>query len=147
MSFAAPFRLGPFMVNATGGLTPCQPEPTPAFVCRWRQRLIRAHLTKAPTGQGQVVLQATLGRVPSTASAPEGALRPQSFALIHWLPRYLPPEWRVVLLPDHRVILDAHPAIEFPFTAASLLTQLTCFLLALSPYLDLLDEAGVNAEA
>jgi hypothetical protein len=145
--FDAPFKLGPFIVDTEGRLAPNKPEDTPAFLFRWRQRVVRARLVDAPNGEGSMVLQTTLGRVPSTASVPEGALRPQSFALLHWLPRYLPPEWRMMLLSDHRIILDAQPQISFPITAASLLRELTCFLLALSPYLDLLDEAGVNAAA
>lgn len=147
MPFNAPFKLGPFIVDSEGGLTPGKPDEAPAFLFRWRQRLVRAHLMDGPNGEGRIALQATLGRVPSTASTPEGALRPQSFALLHWLPRYLPPEWQLSLHADHRVVLDAQPAITFPTTAASLLRELTCFLLALSPYLDLLDEAGVNAAA
>lgn len=144
MPFNPPFRLGPFVVDAQGRLAPGRPQETPAFLFRWRQRLVRARLVETPAGEGRIMLQATLGRVPSTASMPEGALRPHSFTLLHWLPRYLPPEWRLMLHADHRIILDAQPPIAFPTTAASLLRELTCFLLALSPYLDLLDEAGVN---
>ena len=146
MPFNAPFKLGPFIVDGAGRLAPGTPEEMPAFLFRWRQRLVHARLMEGPGGERRVALHATLGRVPSTASMPEGVLRPQGFTLLHWLPRYLPPEWRLVLLPDHRVILDAQPAIVFPITVVSLLTQLTCFLLALSPYLDLLDETGIVAE-
>ena len=146
MPFTAPFRLGPFVVDAEGGLAPGKPEEAPAFLFHWRRRVVRARLVEGPTGQGRIMLQTTLGRVPSTASTHEGALRPQSFALLHWLPRYLPPEWRLMVHADHRVILDAQPPIVFPSTAASLLTQLTCFLLALSPYLDLMDEVGIVVE-
>lgn len=145
MPFSAPFKLGPFVVDAEGRLAPGRPEEAPAFLFHWRQRVVHARLVATPTGEGRIMLQTTLGRVPSTASMPEGALRPQSFTLLHWLPRYLPPEWRIMLHADHRVVLDAQPQIAFPTTAASLLRELTCFLLALSPYLDLLDEAGVNA--
>ena len=144
MLFEAPFRLGPFTVDAEGGLSPCIPEPAPAFLFRWRDRVVRARLVQADRGGVQLALRATLGRVPSTASMPEGTLRPRSFALLHWLPRSLPPAWGVCLLADHRVILEAAPRITLPITAAALLTELTCFLLALSPYLDLLDEAGVT---
>jgi len=144
--FNAPFKLGPFIVDAEGRLAPGRPEEAPAFLFHWRQRVVHARLVQGSPGDGRIMLQATLGRVPSTASSPEGVLRPQSFTLLHWLPRYLPPEWRIMLHADHRVVLDAQPAIVLPSTAASLLTQLTCFLLALSPYLDLLDEAGIVAE-
>ena len=147
MLFEAPFKLGPFTVDAEGGLSPCIPEAAPAFLFRWRDRMVRARLVRADQEGGQLALQATLGRVPSTASTPEGALRSRSFALLHWLPRPLPPEWRVCLLADHRVILEAAPRITLPVTATALLTELTCFLLALSPYLDLLDEAGVTGSA
>jgi len=147
MPFAAPFKMGPFIVDADGGLSPSAPEPAPApaFLFRWRDRVVRARLVvAADQAEGRLVLQATLGRVPSTASTPEGALRPRSFALLHWLPRSVPPGWRVRLLADHRVVLEAEPPLTFPTKAAALLTEITCFVLGLSPYLDLLEEAGVS---
>ena len=147
MPFDTPFKMGPFDVDARGRLSPSVGEAAPAFLFRWRGRTIRARLVQVDPEGGQLMLQTTLGRVPSTASTPDGTLRPHSFALLHWLPRSVPPDWRLCLLADHRVVLEADPRISLPATAAALLTELTCFLLALAPYIDLLDEAGVIGPA
>lgn len=139
MTFDAPFKLGPFLIDAQGRLSLKDPAARPAFVFRWHRRLIRAWLD-----QGRLVLQMTLGRVRSSASAKDETLRPRSFALLHWLQRIAPPNWRLALLPDHRVWLETSTAIELPVTAACLVTAITCFALELSPYLDLLDEIGLT---
>jgi hypothetical protein len=145
MSFDAPFKLGPFTVDSEGRLSPCESEKTPAFLFRWRDRVVHAWLAQADPEDGRLALQSTLGRVPSTASAPDGTLRPRSFAMLHWLPRSVPPGWRVCLLADHRVWLETETRIALPITAAALITEITRFLLTLAPYLDLLDEVGLTA--
>jgi hypothetical protein len=101
MPFDAPFKLGPFMVDPEGRLSPGEPEGTPAFLFRWRNRLVRAQLAQADPAEGRLALQSTLARVQSTANAPDETLRPRSFATLHWLPRSLPSGWRVRLLADH----------------------------------------------
>jgi hypothetical protein len=63
------------------------------------------------------------------------------------LPRALPGSWRLSLLPDHRVQLEAGSQVTLPITATDLLVELTRFALDLAPYLDLLDEAGIAGEA
>jgi hypothetical protein len=136
--FTAPFSLGPFMVDAEGRLSP-GPERTPGFTVRWRERVLRARL-EAPAG---LRMQMALGRVPSSASARAGTLRPQSFALLRGLTRVLPGEWRVRLCADHSVLLETEAAVPLPITPTALVTEITCFLLAMAPYLDLLDEAGI----
>lgn len=143
MPFDAPFMLGPFAVDALGRLAPGEPTAMPGFLFRWRGRLIRAKFEPATPEQYRLVLHATLGRVPSTASPREAALRPHSFELLHLLPRALPGRWRVMLLPDHRVRLEAESQVALPITATDLLAELTRFLLELAPYLDVLDEAGI----
>jgi hypothetical protein len=147
MQFHAPFRLGPFTVDGEGRMTPFAPADTPGFLFRWRDRVIRARLLQDDTDGGRLVLQTTLGQVASTAGTPDPELRPRSFALLHWLPRSVPPEWQVQLLADHRVRLETGMRIALPITAADLLSKVTVFLLALAPYLDLLDEVGLVAAA
>ncbi len=142
MPFDAPFNLGPFAVDAMGRLAPSGPAALPGFFFRWRGRLIRAKFVQDPPRQGRLALSATLGRVPSTAAGSGPHLRPSSFQLLRLLPRALPLRWRVVLLPDHRVRLEAD-AEMFPITATELVAELTRFLLELAPYLDVLDEAGI----
>ena len=87
-------------------------------------------------------MQATLGRVPSTASPDQAGLRPESFAMVRGLQGGVPRAWRVQLLPDHRVTLLTEVLVGLPITAETLLVEITRFLLGLSPYLDLLDEFG-----
>lgn len=144
MPFDAPFVLGPFAVDAMGRLAPRGPSALPGFFFRWRGRLIRARFEQANPKLGRLVLHATLGRVPSSASRRDSGLRPQSFQLLHLLPRALPGPWRVLLLPDHCVRLEADSQVTLPITATDLLVELARFLLELAPYLDLLDEAGIG---
>jgi hypothetical protein len=147
MPFDAPFMLGPFAVDAMGRLAPREPNALPGFFFRWRGRVIRATFEQINPAQSQLVLQATLGRIPSTANPRDPGQRAHSFQLLRLLPRALPGPWRVVLLPDHRVQLEANSQVTLPITATDLLVELTRFLLKLAPYLDLLDEAGIAAAA
>jgi hypothetical protein len=147
MPFDAPFMLGPFAVDAMGRLSPRRPSALPGFFFRWRGRLIHAKFEQTAQERGQLVLQATLGRVPSTANPRDSSLRAHSFQLLHLLPRALPVPWRVFLLPDHRVQLEANSEVDLPITATNLLVELTRFSLDLEPYLDVLDEAGIAGGA
>ena len=89
-------------------------------------------------------MQAPLGRVPSTARPANQGQREASFQLLHALPATLPHGWRVGLAADHRVMLEVERHVPLPITATTLVTEMTCFLLALAPYLDLLEETGVT---
>jgi hypothetical protein len=145
MPYGAPFKLGPFTVDDGGRLSPCQPERIPAFLFRWRDRVVHARLTQAAPEDGRLALQSTLGRVPSSAGMTDETRRPRSFAALHWLPRSVPSDWRVSLLADHRVCLETEMRIALPITAAALITEITRFLLVLAPLVDLLDEEGLDA--
>lgn len=144
MPFDAPFKLGPFTVDSEGRLSPREPAAAPVFLFRWHGRVVRARLDQADVETGRLLLQVTLARVCSSASTPDETLRPRSFALLHWLERAVPSNWRVVLLADHRVWLETEPRVELPITAASLITEITRFALDLAPYLELMDEAGLT---
>jgi hypothetical protein len=147
MPFNAPFKLGPFTVDATGRLAPLEAGAPPVFLYRWHGRLMRSRLAQrnAPAEGLALLTEVGLGRVPSTAGTCDDAARPRSFALVRWLSRAVPSGWHLRLAPDHRIWLEAETPIGLPITAAALLTQITCFALELGPYLDLLDEAGVSA--
>lgn len=147
MPFDAPFMLGPFAVDAMGRLAPSDPNALPAFLFRWRGRVIRAKFAQAGPQQGQLLLRVTVGRTPSSADPQESGLRTASFQLLRLLPRALPDAWRILLLPDHGVRLEAETQLALPITASDLLVELTGFLLQLGPYLDLLDEAGIAGAA
>ena len=143
MPFDAPFKLGPFTCDCQGRLSPCEEADMPAFLFRWRGRCVHARIARVAAGEGRLLLEGTLGRIPSTASAPDNTLRPRSFAVLRWLPRAVPPDWRVSLGADHCVRLETAAMITLPITAAALITEITVFLLALDPYLELLDEGGL----
>jgi hypothetical protein len=143
MPFDAPFKLGPFTVDSGGRISPGDPEAAPAFLFRWRDRVVRARLGQAGAADGQLSLQGIIARVASTAGTPDETLRPRSFALVRWLEKSVPAAWQVRLLADHRVWLETETRIGLPITAAALITEITRFLLELAPYLDLLDETGL----
>ena len=145
MPYGAPFKLGPFKVDYGGRLSPCEPERIPAFLFRWRDRVVHARLTQAAPEDGRLALQSTLGRVPSTAGMANESRRPRSFAALRWLPRSVPSDWQVSLMADHRVCLETEMRIALPITAAALITEITRFLLLLAPLVDLLDEEGLDA--
>jgi hypothetical protein len=141
MPFDAPFALGPFSVDSAGRLAPCGPDASPAFLFRWRERLVRARITQPDTAKGCLHLQVALGRVPSSVRT--SAARPDSFSLVRLMAHEFPQDWRVRLLPDHRVRLEAEASLALPITAVALLVEVTRFLLALAPYLDMVDERGM----
>ncbi|MBN8875233.1 MAG: hypothetical protein J0H67_20545 [Rhodospirillales bacterium] len=143
MPFDAPFNLGPFAVDASGRLAPRNgTAESPGFLLSWRGRSVHAHLQDAE-GASRLVLEVALGRIPSTAGERTLDQRPRSFATLRVLPTGLPEGWRLHLTPDHRLRLKAERLIELPITVTLLVTELTCFLLTLAPFLDLLDEVGM----
>jgi hypothetical protein len=86
-------------------------------------------------------LTASAGAIPYTAEAP--ARRAETLAAIGALPAELPAGWRLSLLPDHRLRLETEARLPEPTTATALVGRLVGFALALDPYLDRLDSAGV----
>jgi hypothetical protein len=59
----------------------------------------------------------------------------------------LPPAWSARLLPDHQPELEVETIVALPITVTNLVAELTLFLIVLSPYLDLMDRAGVTPVA
>lgn len=143
----ASLTLGPFRVDAEGGLVPIEPGAPPCFTCRWRDRLIHAVLVPDDPPDRCLRLRARLGRMPSSARPAEAARRGPGFALLRELHAILPAAWQVGLAPDHGVLLEATRAVATPITATGLVSEVTCFLLMLAPYLDVLDEAGLAVPA
>jgi len=141
----APFVLGPFTVDARGRLRPTDDGPLPAFSLCWRGCTVEVALRQGDAAADVAVmaLRAGAGRVPSTATG--GSIgRAAVFAALAGMPGLLPPGWRVLLLPDHRLELTAEAGLAMPATVAELLCAVTGFLLAAAPYLDLFGEAGVE---
>ena len=132
--------LGPFRVDRTGQLTLRDQALTPSIRFVWRGRGCGARI-----GEGRIGLWATLGRVPSTLARAEA--RKTIFATLRALPRVLPPGWAMRLLPDHRVLAETTMTPSGPLTATSLIAPITSSLLTLAPYLDLLEEDGLEVPA
>lgn len=130
-----PFAHGPFLVEPDGALVPLR---APALSFAWRGRPCEARIA-----DGKLSLSAGAGAVPYTAERP--ADRPGAFAAIAALPGRLPGGWRLRLLPDHRLLLEAEDALPTPMTTVVLVGALVRFALALDPYLDRLESAGVGA--
>ncbi len=126
---------GAFLVAEDGSLTPQRP---PSMRFAWRGRGCEVTLE-----DGTVSIAAQAGAVPSTAESP--AMRPLAFAALQDLPPELPMGWRLRLLPDHRVALEAALPLEGELRATDLLRAMVTFALALDPYLDRLESAGVGA--
>ena len=132
-----PLILGPFAVTRDGALQPRAALPAPALRFSWRGRRCEAAL--ATDG---VHLAAIAGRIPSTADP--GADRATAFATVATLPRSLPPGWRVQLLPDHRIRLEAATDGATAPTATSMIAAMVRFALMLDPYLDRLESASAG---
>jgi hypothetical protein len=129
------FAHGPFMVKPDGELW-VEPPRAPTLSFAWR-----GHACAARIADGMVWLSADAGMVPYTAERP--ADRAAVLAAIGSMPEELPEGWRLCLLPDHRLRLEAAQKISAPVTAIGLVSALVGFALALDPYLDRLESAGL----
>ncbi|NGM21304.1 hypothetical protein G3576_14870 [Roseomonas stagni] len=126
---------GPFLVAEDGSLTP---HRQPAMRFEWRGRDCEATFD-----DGQVSLTVQAGAIPYTAERAE--VRPGAFAALGELAPELPEGWRLKLLPDHRVRLEAALPRQGDVTATALVRAMVAFALALDPYLDRLESAGLDA--
>lgn len=126
---------GPFLVAKDGSLTP---QRQAAMRFEWRGRGCEAIVE-----DGCVSLTIQAGAVPFTAERAE--LRPGAFAALGALPPDLPEGWRLKLLPDHRVRLETAMPLGEEVTATILVRAMVAFALALDPYLDRLETAGLGA--
>jgi hypothetical protein len=140
--------LGPFKVDAMGLLSPASPTSFPSFAVRWRERLVRARMMPAESEEasgGSLELSAMVGRIPSTAArmtAPEH--RDIALGAIRQLLRMMPQGWQLRLAPDHSVTLQTRSVLTLPVSAIGLVTEMSLFLLALTPYLDVLAAEGIG---
>ena len=141
MPFKEPFILGPFSVDAEGRLSPAREGVSPGFSVRWRGRVVHARLEQSIGHDGRLHVRSSLGRIPSTASDP--VTRVGCFTMLRSLLSALPSAWSARLLPDHQPQLEVETIVALPITVTNLVVELTLFLIVLSPYLDLMDRAGV----
>ena len=128
--------MGSFEVDTnTGALFARDDGIPPCFGFDWRDRRIEARL------DGDTLhVVAWVGRVPSSATH---VPRVPAFEMLRALPRALPEAWKVTLEASHTVRIEVEIWFDGPITAAILVTGLTSRMLAMAPYLDLLEEAGV----
>ena len=129
--------LGSFAVHRDGTLIPQEPGRRPALRFAWRGRRCEAAVSEAG-----VALTAIAGRIPSTAEP--AADRTSAFATVAHLPGSLPPGWRLRLLPDHRIRLEATADCAPAPTAITVVSAMVRFALALDPYLDRLESASAG---
>ena len=142
MPFKEPFILGPFSVDAEGRLSPARQGVSPGFSVRWRGRIVHARLEQCVGHDGCLHIWSSLGRVPSTASDP--VTRVACLAMLRSLLSALPPAWSARLLPDHQPELEVETIVTLPIRVTNMVAELTSFLIVLSPYLDLMDKAGLT---
>jgi hypothetical protein len=150
MPFDGPFMLGPFSIDGEGRLALRRADLPPAFTVQWRGYPVHVRLGRSfATGTRPISLafEAMLGRVPSSAEAAQTMRRDRTFATLRAIPPLLPAEWRLHLLADHRITLTACGTTDLPARVTELLGDVTRFLIALGPYLDLLEEVGVAVPA
>ncbi|MCK8786360.1 hypothetical protein M0638_18440 [Roseomonas sp. NAR14] len=133
--------LGPFRVTPEGGLILRDPALRPQLRFAWRGRRCEAELVG-----GGLRLGALAGSIPFTAE-PAGTHRPGVFAALQDLPASLPAGWRLSLLADHRIRLEAGQPMAQPATAIALVSALANFVLTLEPYLSRLEAVGVRRPA
>ena len=127
-------EFGPFAVSSSGSLS-VRPGAAPRLLFAWKGCGCAAWLEHK-----RLRLSAIAGRIPSTAEP--GADRARTFEALAEMPVELPPGWRLRLTADHRLCLETEAAADT--SAAGLVATLVRFALALDPYLDRLEAAGVG---
>jgi len=132
--------IGPFAVAEDGAIGPASPELRPVLRFAWR-----GHLCEAAVGHRRLTLRAWTGRIPSTAEP--DACRASAFAAISEVARELPAGWAARLAPDHRVRVETDRTLPGAVSAVALVSEMVRFALAIEPYLDRLDAAGVSDSA
>jgi hypothetical protein len=132
--------IGPFAVAEDGAIGPASPELRPVLRFAWR-----GHPCEAAVGDRALTMRAWAGRIPSTAEP--DACRSGAFAAISEVARDLPAGWSARLAPDHRVRLESDRSLGGPVSAVALVSEMVRFALAIEPYLDRLDAAGVSESA
>ena len=152
MPFDLPLTIGPFSVDTNGGLSPRDGKNFPSFQVTWRNCRVAAVMRQAETTQDgpALALSVIVGAVPSTAGDDPDlaqARRVRVLGALRCLPGLTPPGWQVQVRADHRVAVAADIQLRLPVRAVSLIGAITGFLIALAPYLDMLDELGLAGAA
>jgi hypothetical protein len=131
----APFDLGPFRVAADGILSPRVAGGRPAFTFHWRGRDFHAELRGR-----KLLISAAIAGLPF--SAEDSASRPAVLAALQVARAAMQPGWQLSLPAGSRVQLEAEADLGRPPTAVRLITASTAFAWQVTPFLDLLQQAG-----
>lgn len=139
-----PILIGPFAVSRDGSLGPREDD----FVCAFSW-ISGAHRIRCRIEGGRIIMRAVLCRVPSTAeSTPpdEGIrLREAVFAAVATARARLPKGWRLGLLPDHGIAIEASADLPKGTTGTGLIAENVAFAMRLAPYLEFFSETGACA--
>ncbi len=140
-------RLGPFVVDENGGITPPRDHDA-RFTLRWRGCVMHAALRAAGSeavGSERIELRMTavLGRVPSSAETC-GERRDEVLTMLREANREANGPLRLGLSADHRVLMRERRDLVPPLTSRSLVAEVTGFALGVAPYLDFVAESGVT---
>ena len=135
-----------FDFDQGGRLIPRLPTARLGMKFRWRERPVTTALrTAGDGGQAILALHIEAGRVPSSATAAQA--RPEAFALLRCLPGLLPKAWKLTVAPNHSLVLNSEMAVALPALLTDLLVPAVQFCLAVSPFLDLLEENRMGPQA
>ncbi len=136
-----PMPLGPFLVDEAGRMAfrkdAAGDGAPPGFTFLWRNRCFGGELRT-----GRMFCVVPMGRIPSTSTG--AGRREQALQALRTLTQCIPHDWKLTLLPDHRIQLRATIAMEWPATAAALLTPVFALLMHVAPVLDVMEEAGLG---
>jgi len=141
MGFGGKVVLGSFVVDEAGGMSARATERPPRFSVRWRGRRIGVRLER-----DRIALHASLGMVPSTAALLDHTMRARSLEAVQRLSSRLPAGWKIAVPPDYRVNIEAEMPLAMPPTAIGLIAEVARFILELDPFLDFLDEVGLDPD-
>ncbi|WP_114377098.1 hypothetical protein [Elioraea thermophila] len=128
-------RLGPFEVGHDGALSPSGANGPVRFAFLWRERRVQAELA----AERRLRLSIPAARVPYTAE--QAARRSSVLTAVLALRAGREAELSAVLSPSHEVRLEWRVTLEAT-TASRLVAAATRFVLAVEPYLQLLEEEG-----
>jgi len=126
-----PFTLGPFQVAPDGVLSVVPAAASPRFGFTWRRRAFEVELRGR-----HLWISAPIAGLPLSAG------RPAVLDALLAVRAALEPGWRLAMAPGAVAVLEAEAVLPRPVTAARLVAEATRFAWQVSPYFDLLEEAG-----
>jgi hypothetical protein len=134
--------IGPFSVGRDGSLRPTGGDDSSCGFT-W---VIGRHKVRCRMLNERLVMRAVLCRVPSTAEGGNQSvsiqLRQDVFAAVVAAKERLPKGWKIGLLPDHGIAIEALADLPAQTTGNHLISENVMFAIRLAPYLCFFDEIG-----